>query len=127
MADFKLGGLSLRIWINELDDAVVIFADPWFNQFSDMVKYPDIVKIVSSLICENNELEFNNRDFKKRNEKKAEKSIIITQDLKRDVDLIREETIEDEFIKKLQKSADTLKEAEFKEVTTTTKLMFNSF
>ncbi|XP_023335502.1 gastrula zinc finger protein XlCGF26.1 [Eurytemora carolleeae] len=117
MANFKLGGLSLRIWINELDDAVVIFADPWFNQFSDMVKYPDIVKIVSSLICENNELEFNNRDFKKRNEKKAEKSIIITQDLKRDVDLIREETIEDEFIKKLQKSADTLKEAEFKEST----------
>lgn len=127
MADFKLGGLSLRIWINELDDAVVIFADPWFNQFSDMVKYPDIVKIVSSLICENNELEFNNRDFKKRDEKKAEKSIIITQDIKRDVDLIREETIEDEFIKKLQKSADALKDAEFKEVTTTTKLMFNNF
>ena len=128
MADFKLGGLSLRIWINELDDAVVIFADPWFNQFSEMVKYPDIVKIVSSLIIEKNEFkEFNNRDFQKRNEKKTEECIIKTQDLKKGVDFNREKTIKDESIKKRQKSSDSQKDAELNEVTITTKLMFNNF
>ena len=52
MDDFKLSGLSLRIWKDDLDDAVLIFADPWFNQFSEMVKSPDIIKIVSALLLQ---------------------------------------------------------------------------